>query len=268
MEEPGYPDARNIFALRAEHVQPLPVDEHGLVVSSRLENLDYVYTTPSHQSPTTVTMPLQRRQALLGSASDHDFLVIEDDYETGTQYVGQAIPALKSLDKTGRVIYVGSLSKSLAPGLRLGYMVASEDLIHEARALRRLILRHPPVNNQLAIALFLSQGHHDLLLRRLRSSYQERWRVLGDALAQYLPELTCSPSLGGSSYWLSGPPRLNCKRLQREAALSGVLIEPGDVFFMSEDSEQTYLRLGFSSIPVQQIEPGIKTLAKVVRAQL
>ena len=91
-----------------------------------LNSCEFVYVTPSHQSPTTVTMPLERREHLLKQAEKHDFLIIEDDYESEINFVGEPTPALKSLDASGRVIYVGSLSKTLAPGLRLGYMVASE----------------------------------------------------------------------------------------------------------------------------------------------
>ncbi|MEZ5590241.1 MAG: PLP-dependent aminotransferase family protein [Gammaproteobacteria bacterium] len=121
MEEPGYPDARNIFELHAAQIVPLPVDAQGLQMGAALDACDYVYVTPSHQSPTTVTLSLERRQALLERARQRGFVIIEDDYESETNYAGQPIPALKSLDNEGRVIYVGSLSKTLAPGLRQLY---------------------------------------------------------------------------------------------------------------------------------------------------
>ncbi|MFQ5545547.1 MAG: PLP-dependent aminotransferase family protein, partial [Acidiferrobacterales bacterium] len=142
IEDPGYPDARNIFAVKTSRMVGLPVDEAGLIVDKNLDRCDYIYVTPSHQSPTTVTQSLQRRQSLLRHAMDRDFVVIEDDYECETNFVGDPTPALKSLDENNRVIYVGSVSKTLAPGLRLGYMVAPTELIREARALRRLMLRH------------------------------------------------------------------------------------------------------------------------------
>ncbi|MDZ7747662.1 MAG: PLP-dependent aminotransferase family protein [Halofilum sp. (in: g-proteobacteria)] len=167
IEEPGYPDARNIFSLRTDDLRPLPVDEHGLVVDAPVRGCDYVFVTPSHQSPTTVTMPLERREALLRMASESDCVLIEDDYESEITYHGAPTPALKSLDHAGRVLYLGSLSKTLDPGLRMGFLVGPPELIREARALRRLMLRHPPANNQHAVALFLSLGHHDALVQRM-----------------------------------------------------------------------------------------------------
>ena len=205
IEDPGYVDARSIFRLTTERVVGLAVDASGLIPDETLNQCDYVYVTPSHQSPTTVTMPLERRHALLTRSVDSDFVIIEDDYESEFNYVGQPTPALKSLDHSGRVIYIGSLSKTLAPGLRLGYMVGPKDLIAEARALRRLMLRHPPANNERAVALFLSLGHHDSLVRRLSHAYKERWQVMGEALARHLPESVHMPAFGGTSCWVRDP---------------------------------------------------------------
>ncbi len=268
MENPGYPDARNIFLLKSPEVIALDVDEHGVVPDAALNRCEFVYTTPSHQSPTTVTMPLHRREALLQRAEEHDFLVIEDDYESEINFVGEPTPALKSLDATGRVIYVGSLSKTLAPGLRLGYMVAPKPLIDEARALRRLMVRHPPANNQRIVALFLSMGHHDSLIHRLSQTYQERWQVMGEALNRHLPESSRIPSFGGTSYWVEGPPDLDTRALKEQAREHGILIESGDICFMQENPPQNFIRLGYSSIAAKKIEPGIEKLAALIHGKL
>ncbi|MBT6094830.1 MAG: PLP-dependent aminotransferase family protein [Rhodospirillaceae bacterium] len=264
MEEPGYADARNIFSLKTRRISLIPVDERGLPVDDRLNGADYVFVTPSHQFPTTVTMPIERRQALLQHAAEHDSIIIEDDYEAETNYVSDPTPALKTLDTEDRVIYIGSLSKTLFPGLRLGYLVGSKDLISEARHLRRLMLRHAPNNTQRTAALFMSLGYHDTLIHRLHRAYRERWQAIGEALQTHMPNSTREPTFGGTSYWVRGPDSLDSGVLEAAAREQGVLIEPGTVHFGGSPRPRQFFRLGFSSIAKDRIEPGIKTLAKVV----
>ena len=266
MENPGYPDARNIFELKSPQMVPLAVDDQGLVADANLSSCEFVYVTPSHQSPTTVTMPLSRREQLLKQAEQNDILVIEDDYESEINFVGDPTPALKSLDASERVIYVGSLSKTLAPGLRLGYMVAPRPLIEEARALRRLMVRHPPANNQRIVALFLSMGHHDSLIHRLSETYKNRWQVMGAALNKHLPESSRIPSFGGTSYWVEGPAGLDTRELKERARAAGILIESGDICFMEKNPPQNFIRLGYSSISSKQIEPGVRKLADLIHS--
>src|SRR5690606_13272228 len=129
----------------------------------------------------------ERRRFLLEDAERNDRIIIEDGYDS--QLVDDAPQqALRGMDRSGRVVYIGSLSKTLAPGLRLGFIVASAGLIAELRALRRFMLRHPPANNQRAVALFLSLGHHEALVRRLSTAFSERRRRLAQAVDAFLPE--------------------------------------------------------------------------------
>jgi GntR family transcriptional regulator / MocR family aminotransferase len=263
-EEPGFPDIRNIFRLKTNHVTLIPVDEHGLTLSDALAKVSLLFVTPSHQFPTTATMPLGRRMELLKLASKHDFIIIEDDYEFETNYVNEPCPALKSLDDGGRVAYVGSLSKTLFPGLRLGFLVGPKKLIAEARALRRLMVRHAPNNNQRTAALFLSLGHHDTLIRRLHRAYRTRWEIMGAALQAHMPDSARIPTFGGTSFWVKGPPALDSEELARRAAQRGILIEPGRINFGRTDAPRNYFRLAFSSIDEKKIEPGIKLLAEEI----
>ena len=158
VEDPGYPDVVSMARIEGINVQRLPVDEEGLILSKRLGRCKCLYVTPSHQFPTTVTMPLARKSRLLELTRQHGQFVIEDDYEAEVSFNKTPPRALKSLDRWGNVIYVGSPSKSLLQGLRLGYLVADRKFIREARALRHYMLRHPPVNNQRSVALFLQRG--------------------------------------------------------------------------------------------------------------
>jgi GntR family transcriptional regulator/MocR family aminotransferase len=261
MEDPGYPDARNNFELRSQRVLPLAVDEQGLVPSRKLGQCDYVYVTPSHQCPTSVTMPLERLQALLALARQKNLVLFEDDHESELNFSGHPLPALKSLDSEGRVIYLGSLSKTLAHGLRLGYIVAPAELIKELRAMRRLMLRHVPSNNAHIASLFIAQGHHDAFIRKLNVTYRERRQILLDALARWLPDCAVSLATGGSAAWVQGPAGLDAAALAQAAQARGVLIEPGGVFYARPTAAQSSgFRMGYSAIAGAAIDAGVHAL--------
>ncbi len=263
MEDPGYPDARSIFRLAGADIAPTPVDAQGIVTSAIPQDANFVFVTPSHQCPTMVSLSSERRADLLKRAARDNQIIIEDGYDG--QLIDEAPQqALKSQDKSGRVIYVGSMSKTLAPGLRLGYIVASAELIAELRALRRFMLRHPPANNQRAVALFLSLGHHDALVRRLSAAFEERRKRVFGAISNYLPEWRATDPAGGSSLWLEGPRGADSRYIAEAAARRGVIIEPGDRFFDTKDKPTRFMRLGISSIGLQHIEPGIRELANSI----
>ena len=261
MEDPGYPDARNNFALRSARLLALAVDEQGLVPSRRLGQCDYAYVTPSHQCPTSVTMPLARRHQLLALARKKNVVLFEDDHESELNFSGRPLPALKSLDSEGRVIYLGSLSKTLAHGLRLGFVVAPAELIAELRAVRRLMLRHVPSNNAHIAGLFIAQGHHDAFIRKLNLVYRERREALLGAMARHLPGCTVSVAQGGSGAWVRGPAGLDSAALALACQPRGVLIEPGAVFFDRPGAaQQRFFRMGYSAIPAAAIDAGVQAL--------
>jgi GntR family transcriptional regulator/MocR family aminotransferase len=264
LEEPGYPHARNTFSLRRPRFLRVPVDRDGVCVDP-LPPLDYLFVTPSHQSPTTATLSLARRQRLLERAGQEDFVLIEDDYEAENIYTGEVMPALKSADRAGRVIYVGSLSKSLSPAVRLGYIVAPGPVITELRALRHAMVRHPSAFLQHAYALFISLGHHEAHARRVNQVMAQRMQCCAQALRRWLPEFRFELPGGGASIWVEGPPWLDCNQLATAGRRHGVLIEPGDVFFAQPPYPCPYFRLRLSSIAAEQIDAGIQALATALR---
>lgn len=266
IEEPGYRDATNIISLKTNNVRPVPVDAGGLQITQAMRGAKVAFVTPSHQYPTAATMPMDRRMALLESATKNDVILIEDDYEAETNFINQPMPSLASLDTSGRTLYIGSLSKTLFPGLRLGYLVGPKALITEARALRRLMLRHAPSNVQYATAQFLALGHHDALVHRLHKAYRARWQAMEAALKTHLPDITVSDSVGGTSVWCQGSAELDTDKLALAAAKEGILIDPGTIYFHQSPPPRNCFRLGFSSIPLERIEPGIEKLSNVLRA--
>ena len=263
LEEPGHPHARNSFSLRRPAWSTVAVDAEGLVVDA-MPALDYLYVTPSHQSPTTATLSLERRHRLLELASARDFVVIEDDYEAENLYAGTPMPALKSLDRNGRVIYVGSVSKSLSPALRLGYIVAPRALVDELRVLRHAMLRHPSAFLQHAYALFLSLGHHESHARKVNAAMQQRLALASDALREHLPGFEFALPQGGGSIWVRAPAWLDAAELSLAARGHGVLIEAGDVFFLEPPDPCPYFRLRLSSIATAEIGAGIRALGLAV----
>jgi GntR family transcriptional regulator/MocR family aminotransferase len=266
VEEPGNFEMRNLLHMRGATVATQPVDDNGIVVDDRLQNINAVYVTPSHQIPTAVAMPLERRQELLHAAATSDFLIVEDDYECETNYMDHPLPALRSMDSDGRVIYVASLSKALAPGIRLGFIVANPDFIRRARHLRRKILNHPPLNNQRTAAYFLSLGHYDALMLRLGRIFRERRTALQRALnnVRGVP-MEISPEVGGTTYWVRTPRDFDVANLAREAEKHGILIEPVEYYYADRDNAEHCFRMGVTSLTVDKIRPGVERLVGLIR---
>ncbi len=265
IEDPCYHALRDILVNARCQLDPIHVDGDGLPPEALPDDADVIYVTPSHQSPTTATMPLQRRQALLTRAAELDALIVEDDYEFEMSFLAPPSPALKSLDRDGRVIYVGSFSKSLFPGLRLGYLVGSEPFIREARALRASVLRHPPGHIQRTAAYFLSLGHYDAQIRRMGRVLHERRRALERAVAEHGLTIAGRGAYGGSSLWMRAPEHVDTEPLALALQARGVLIEPGAPFFAGPKRARNFFRLAYSSIPAERIAPGVATIAQVLK---
>jgi GntR family transcriptional regulator/MocR family aminotransferase len=266
IEDPCYPALRTILTQSRCQLSAVPVDRDGLLPSALPGDTDVVYTTPSHQCPTTATMPLARRQELLDKAEAEDFVIVEDDYEFEMSFLKSPSPSLKSLDKNGRVIYVGSFSKSLFPGLRLGYMVGPAPFIREARALRATVLRHPPGHIQRTVSYYLSLGHYDALVRRMSKTYHERRKVMDAALNEHGLMIAGQGTYGGSSVWLRMPEGIDTTELALRLQADSVLVEAGAPFFASDQPPTNYLRLAYSSIPSARIPDGIRLIAAAIRS--
>lgn len=264
VEEPGNPRMHQLLALRQARVVHQPIDENGMVISSRLDAAQLIYVTPSHQVPTACTMATQRRRALLKKAGRFDQLIIEDDFEHESNFLRQPHPALRSMDSDNRVIYLSALPKVLAPGLRIGFIVAAPELIREARRLRQLAIGRPSLLNQRTAALFLSLGHYDSFMTRMHQEISQRWIALRDALNHYRSNLKTMPNQGGSVFWVRCPEGVNVENLAQQAAKRGILIEPDTHYFAGARASRNSFRMGVTSIPADRIREGVRQLQEVM----
>lgn len=264
-EEPGYPDFAETLRRAQSPTVFLPVDHGGLNPADLPGNARLVIITPSHHIPTGGTMPLARRRELIALAAARDLLIIEDDYDFEMSYLAPPAPALKSLDDGGRVIYLGSFSKSLFPGLRIGYMVGPAGLVAQARALRAIMLRHPPTHLQRITAYFLALGHYDAHIVRLRQAMKRRRVLLEQALAQTSLQIAGAPASGGSSIWLRDPGEVDSNELAGLLREDSLLIEPGAVFFETPPEPCPFFRLGYGSISETRIREGIGIIERRAR---
>jgi GntR family transcriptional regulator / MocR family aminotransferase len=265
VENPGYPASRAVVAAVGALAVPVEVDAAGLPPDRVAQaGAQVVFVTPSHQCPTNATMPVERRTALLEAAERDGFVIIEDDYEFEMSFLRPVAPALKSLDRGGRVIYAGSFSKSVFPGLRLGYLVGPPGFIAEARALRALMLKHPPGHIQRTMAYFLGLGHYDALVNRMKGAYRRRRQVMAEAIATEGLEVAGQGGFGGSSFWMRAPEGVDTEVLALALRDNGVLIEPGRAFFAGEGPRNHY-RLAYSSIALPKIAEGVARIGQALR---
>ncbi|HZW13102.1 MAG TPA: PLP-dependent aminotransferase family protein [Noviherbaspirillum sp.] len=276
MEEPGYRGISATLRAAGARICPVPVDEEGLCVAEGIKacpDARLVYVTPSHQQPLGVTMSLARRLELLAWADRNKIWVIEDDYDSEYRYTGPPLASLQSLDRAGCVIYVGTLSKVLFPGLRLGYLVAPPPLAEAFAQGKAIIDRHAPIVPQMVLADFIDEGHFSRHIKRTREAYAERRAALLDALEQNLQdEFILGRADAGLHLSVTFRRQLKDSEVSRAALDKGIEVRPLSQFYVGRDatggaddkSRTNGLLLGFAAIPPEDIRRGVKTLRDVL----
>lgn len=270
-ENPGAIGARNSLISCGARLVPVPIDEEGIDVNVGLRlapDFRLAFVTPSHQHPTGVTMSLARRFELLRAAERAGAWIVEDDYDGEFFYSGRPLPTLKSVDTTGRVIYVGTFSKSLFPALRLGFLVAPPTLVDTFNRIAGATLQGAPTNQQAVVASFIEEGHFATHIRRMRKLYSERQEVLLDAardrLSGGLDVVRSESGFQTIGHLADG---LEEKRVADAAAERDVIVAPIRRFCL-EPVAMRGLALGFSACQPREIKAGVAVLAEVLERLL
>ncbi|MFL4475966.1 PLP-dependent aminotransferase family protein [Paeniglutamicibacter sp. MACA_103] len=263
MENPGYIDARHVFHRVGAQMIYVPVDAQGAIPQQEYNGARLLFVTPSHQHPTNVTLSLERRLQLIAQAEEQDFLIVEDDYDAELQYSGQTSPCMASLDPNGRTIYLGTLSKVLAPGLRMGYVVGPKKLIAALRQRRRYAHRQPPGHIQRALALLMDAGDLARSYRRYRNDLRLRWHAATNAARELFPPGQILPP-GGTGLWLRTGVARPSNAIANEARAHGILIDSGNHYFSHPEDGRGFIRVGFGVIKAERIPEGMRRLAALL----
>jgi GntR family transcriptional regulator/MocR family aminotransferase len=262
VEDPGYGPPRQLFKALGIRVVGIPVDREGLAVDALPRGVRAVYVTPSHQYPLSVTMTLPRRQALLAWAERNNAAIIEDDYDSEFRFGGRPLEPLQTLDAKGRVVYVGSFSKTMLPTLRLGFLVTPPSLgsaLHKAKFVGDW---HSSTLAQAALARFIDEGAFARHVRRVSAIYRERHQILADAITRDFAEhLELIPSTTGL-HLTALARRLSVAQIvaiARRAADRGVAVRTLSSLAVS-GPPRAGIMLGYGAIPTADIEEGLRLL--------
>ncbi len=258
VEDPGYELPSRLFRSLDLEVVPVPVDDEGIAVDALPPTARAVYVTPSHQYPLGVAMSLDRRRALLEWAGRHDAAVIEDDYDSEFRYGGLPIDPLHALDTEGRVLLVGSFSKTLLPTLRIGFVAVPPSLRHAVRAAKYLSDWHTAEQSQRVLARFITDGLFAGHLRRMRRVYEERHRTITAHLRQHLAgSLDLIPSRAGIHLAARTWPDVDVRAVVERAHERSVAVQS---FRGRSDPRVTGLTFGYGAIATGDIAEGLDRL--------
>ena len=257
VEDPCYPGARQLFEAHGARLHPVPVHRDGIAVSELPDAARVVFVTPSHQLPTGASMSLPRRLELLEWARARGVVVIEDDYDSEYHYSGAPLPALQGLSAAASVIYVGTFSNVMFPGLRIGYLVVPPSLVAAFASAKWHADRRTAILEQAALADFLREGHFERHVRRMRRLYGRRCQALTTALARHLgDEVTVLSDAAGMFLMV----RFASGRAAEQARRKGVHLTSTERYYLGPAPPHEYV-LRFSGVGERTLREGIRRLA-------
>ncbi|MCR4425866.1 MAG: PLP-dependent aminotransferase family protein [Firmicutes bacterium] len=270
IQNPTYPPSASRLAHTGAEILPVGVEGDGFdleaaraIVSSRRVKL--MYLMPTCHNPTGLTMSYETRRRIISLAREHNCAVAEDGFSDALAYPGHLIPPMSALDSEGRTLYMGSLSKILFPGIRLGWIAACPELVNSLVNAKRISDLDTSLVLQVAAYDFWNRGYLDQNVRRMRTVYFKRREAVLEAVEEYFPAgTTCTGTRGGLFVWVRVPGVADTESLLPAARARGVEFAPGARFDIAGGSRDC-MRLSFSSVPLEEIRPGIRALAEVIR---
>lgn len=272
-ENPTYLAAIQSFQTYEPRFVPVATDAHGLIPEElpaliRRHKPKFLYTIPNFQNPTGITLSRERRQTLAQVAAEFDLTVIEDDPYGKLRYSGSDIPPVKHWDVAGKVIYVSTFSKTIAPGLRLGWTVAPSEVFTRMLILKQASDLHTSSFDQRVAHVYLTHTDQEAHLGRIRTAYGERFGIMDAALRSHLPTgYQWTHPEGGMFLWVSGPAALDSVELLRRSVREKVVFVPGRDFFPA-DGGTNHFRLNFSNSTPDRIREGVRRLGALCSAQV
>lgn len=266
LEDPGYPPARAVFTAAGARVIPVPVDQHGIVTARIPADAKVVYVTPSHQFPLGCVMSMARRAELLGFARQNGAVIIEDDYDGEFRFGERPLDALQTMDRSQSVFYLGTFSKSLFPGLRLGYVAAPGWALPALAAAKQCADGHCPLPAQDALAAFINEGHLARHVRKMREVYGQRRQHLLALIGQHFNGLLAPvESSAGLHLAAFSAPELNVAALAAYARIAGVGIYSLAPYYAGPHGRPG-LVFGYGATSIDAISSGMVRLAPLVNA--
>ena len=269
-EAPSFIGSLNTFRSFRARLCGVPMENDGMDMDAleqalkEEKNVKFIYTIPNFQNPTGICMSLEKRKRMYELAKQYGVLILEDNPYGDLRFAGEAIPAIKSLDTEGIVIYAGTCSKVISPGLRVGYAVAPKPIVNKMVVCKQGEDVHTTVWSQMICHEFMTKYDYEAHLLRLKEIYRKKSKVASDALDRYLsPKISYLPIEGGLFFWCTLPEGIDMPDFCKQAVLSKVCVVPGNAFLTDESAPCSSFRINYTTPTDEKLVKGIQILGSV-----
>ncbi len=274
-ENPSFLGAFNAFRSYGANIVGIDMHDDGMDLDAlekaiqENENVKLLYVIPSFQNPMGTTMSLEKRKALYEIIRKYKLITIEDNPYGDLTFDGERVPTLKSMDTEDLIVYCGSFSKIVAPGLRVGYALCNKELAENISAAKQLADVHSPLLPQIMVSNYMEKYDLDELIDKMRHTYAHKCRTMLDAINEYFPEgVTCTKPNGGLFIWCDLGHGIDTYALAKKASEHKVSFVPGNVFMVDSAKKTSTLRLNYSTMSDENIVEGIKRLGELIKSEI